>query len=229
MTSPDDNLPVIGISMGEPNGIGPEVVVKALADPALHDAARFVVYGRNELLTLAADRAGIRPYWFRVAHGSDRARGSLLPPVTVVDFHEIDFIPPHEAAPCRTGGHLSKPFVEEAIADALGTEDADYSDAACSDAGRRRLGVGGRHHRFGGALRALSAECARGGRGPVRAPSQPTGRAPPATEYCSRCSRGTCLLRPTSGHESPNRRLAAVRSRSRSICTSSLASPVCPS
>jgi 4-hydroxythreonine-4-phosphate dehydrogenase len=119
MTSPDDNLPVIGISMGEPNGIGPEVVVKALADPALHDAARFVVYGRNELLTLAADRAGIRPYWFRVAQGSDRARGALLPPVTVVDFHEVDFIPPHEAAPCRTGGHLSKQFVEEAIADSL--------------------------------------------------------------------------------------------------------------
>ena len=31
---------------------------------------------------------------------------------------------------------------EEAIADALGTEDADYSDAACSDAGRRRLADG---------------------------------------------------------------------------------------
>merc|ERR1719321_2001659 len=31
---------------------------------------------------------------------------------------------------------------EEAIADALGTEDADYSDAACSDGGRRRLADG---------------------------------------------------------------------------------------
>jgi 4-hydroxythreonine-4-phosphate dehydrogenase len=119
MTSPDDNLPVIGVSMGDPSGIGAEVVVKALADPSLHDTARFVVYGRNELLTLAADRAGIRPYWFRVAQGSDRARGSLLPPVTVVDFHEVDFTPPLEAGPCRTGGHLSKQFVEEVISDAL--------------------------------------------------------------------------------------------------------------
>ena len=119
MTSHDDNLPVIGVSMGDPTGIGAEVVVKALADPSLHETARFVVYGRNELLTLAADRAGIRPYWFRVAQGSDRARGSLLPPVTVVDFHEIDFTPPLEAGPGRTGGHLSKQFVEEAIADAL--------------------------------------------------------------------------------------------------------------
>ena len=88
MTSHDDNLPVIGVSMGDPTGIGAEVVVKALADPSLHETARFVVYGRNELLTLAADRAGIRPYWFRVAQGSDRARGSLLPPVTVVDSRD---------------------------------------------------------------------------------------------------------------------------------------------
>ena len=113
------DIPVIGISMGDPLGIGPEVVVKALADPALHEQARFIVYGRNELLTLAADRAGIRPYWYRVAHESDRAQGELLPPVTVIDFNETEFHPPRDAKPDRTAGHLSKAFVEEAIADAL--------------------------------------------------------------------------------------------------------------
>ena len=80
------DIPIIGVTMGDPLGIGPEVVVKALADPELHARARFVVYGRNEMLTLAADRADIRPYWYRVAQGSDRAQGELMPPVTVVDF-----------------------------------------------------------------------------------------------------------------------------------------------
>ena len=42
--------PVIGVTMGDPLGIGPEVLVKALADPAVRRLARFVVYGRNETL-----------------------------------------------------------------------------------------------------------------------------------------------------------------------------------
>jgi 4-hydroxy-L-threonine phosphate dehydrogenase PdxA len=46
--------PLIGITMGDPLGIGPEVVVKALADAALRGAARFVVYGDNELRLAAA-------------------------------------------------------------------------------------------------------------------------------------------------------------------------------
>ncbi len=110
---------MIGVSMGDPLGIGPEVVVKALADPDLHREARFIVYGRNELLTMAADRCGIRPYWYRVAKTSDRAQGRMLPPVTVVDFDETEFHPPSEARSDITSGHLSKAFVEEAIADAM--------------------------------------------------------------------------------------------------------------
>ncbi len=117
MAEPTD-IPVIGISMGDPLGIGPEVIVKALADSELHHRARFVVYGRNELLTMAADRASIRPYWYRVAQSSERATGNLMPPVTVVDFDEVDFLPPTEPGPHRTAGHLSKAFVEEAIVDA---------------------------------------------------------------------------------------------------------------
>ncbi len=117
--SGNDQIPVIGVSMGDPLGIGPEVVVKTLADPELHRRARFVVYGRNELLTLAADAARIRPYWYRVAQGTERASRDLLAPVTVVDFDETEFHPPSECRPDRIAGHLSKAFVEEAIGDAL--------------------------------------------------------------------------------------------------------------
>jgi 4-hydroxythreonine-4-phosphate dehydrogenase len=39
------HLPVIGITMGDPAGIGPEIVVKALSNPALRAMARLLVLG----------------------------------------------------------------------------------------------------------------------------------------------------------------------------------------
>ena len=112
---------VIGISMGDPQGIGPEVVVKALADPEIRSKARFVVHGRNDLMNLAADRAGIHPYWFRIAHESPRAKRELLPPVTVVDYHSEDdwMVEASVPGPTKEGGIISKKFVEAIIADAM--------------------------------------------------------------------------------------------------------------
>jgi 4-hydroxythreonine-4-phosphate dehydrogenase len=43
-------LPTIAISMGDPAGIGPEVLVKALADPSLSDLARWVIVGDGAIL-----------------------------------------------------------------------------------------------------------------------------------------------------------------------------------
>ena len=42
-----EQRPVIGIAMGDPEGIGPQVVVKALAGPAIQALGRFVVFGQN--------------------------------------------------------------------------------------------------------------------------------------------------------------------------------------
>jgi len=117
------SLPVIGITMGDPLGIGPEVVVKALDDPTLRKSARFVVYGRNARLTLAADRSRIHPLWFRVAAGSDRAHEPLLGDVTVLDYatdaDEDEPIAALTPGPTRAGGLASKRFVEDAVTDAL--------------------------------------------------------------------------------------------------------------
>ena len=48
---------IIGVTMGDAAGIGPEVIVKALADPNIRKAAKFVVFGMNEQLCYAADAA----------------------------------------------------------------------------------------------------------------------------------------------------------------------------
>ena len=45
---PPRGKPTIGITMGDPAGIGPQIVVKALMDPRLRTSARLVIYGLNE-------------------------------------------------------------------------------------------------------------------------------------------------------------------------------------
>jgi 4-phospho-D-threonate 3-dehydrogenase / 4-phospho-D-erythronate 3-dehydrogenase len=47
-------LPIIAISMGDPAGIGPEVIVKALARASVHSMCRPVVVGSAEVLRRAA-------------------------------------------------------------------------------------------------------------------------------------------------------------------------------
>ena len=47
---------VIGITMGDAGGIGPEIVVKALADPAIRRLAKFIIFGLSEQLEYASDQ-----------------------------------------------------------------------------------------------------------------------------------------------------------------------------
>ena len=111
--------PTIGITMGDPGGIGAEVIVKALADPHVRRSARFVIYGLNELLAYAADQLEIDPYWFRVQHDASRTSRPITESVVVLDFDEFDGFLQAGHRPTRQSGLASKAFVEEAITDAL--------------------------------------------------------------------------------------------------------------
>ena len=68
--------PLIGISMGDPLGIGPEVLVKALADAELRRRARFVIFGLHDVLEVAADQAEINPFWWREPYDQSVRIGS---------------------------------------------------------------------------------------------------------------------------------------------------------
>ncbi|HED54505.1 MAG TPA: 4-hydroxythreonine-4-phosphate dehydrogenase PdxA [Phycisphaerales bacterium] len=57
--------PTIAISMGDPGGIGPEVLVKALAERDRRTSARFLVLGSAQPMQDAAERAGIAPFWWQ--------------------------------------------------------------------------------------------------------------------------------------------------------------------
>ena len=121
--APADNAPaakpVIAVTMGDPAGVGPEVVVKALADPVLRRRARFVVFGMNELLSYAADLAEIEPFWFRLQHDSPRAAYALTHDVVVLDYDEYSMLGASIHQPTKQGGQASIRFIEDAIAAAL--------------------------------------------------------------------------------------------------------------
>jgi len=54
-----DKLPLIGITMGDPAGIGPEVIVKALQDADVISLCRPVIFGDRGLLEREAAQLGI--------------------------------------------------------------------------------------------------------------------------------------------------------------------------
>jgi len=110
------NKPVIGITMGDPAGIGPEVIVKALSDPEVRKLGRFVIYGMNELLAYAADLTEIEPYWHRLQHDADRAGHALVHDVVCLDYDEYSMLGMSHSQPTKQGGQFSRRFLDDAIA-----------------------------------------------------------------------------------------------------------------
>jgi 4-hydroxythreonine-4-phosphate dehydrogenase len=103
--------PVIAITMGDPAGIGAEVIVKALADPEVRQQGRFIVYGLHELISYAADLAEINPFWWRQPHETVRRIESG---VLVADFDEFEIMGTAVARSSEQGGQASMRFLEEA-------------------------------------------------------------------------------------------------------------------
>lgn len=127
--NPGPRKPVIGITMGEPAGIGPEVIVKALADPALRRQARYVIFGMNELLAYAADLAEIDPFWWRLQHDSPRAGYDLVHDVVVLDYDEYSMLGSAVHRPTRLGGQASLRFLDDAVAAARRSHEEGGIDA----------------------------------------------------------------------------------------------------
>jgi 4-hydroxythreonine-4-phosphate dehydrogenase len=59
MSDEPSTPPIIAVTMGDPAGIGPEVVLKALSDRTVATLARWVIVGDQTVLDRAAERSGI--------------------------------------------------------------------------------------------------------------------------------------------------------------------------
>ena len=108
-----NHRPLIGVTMGDPLGVGPEVIVKALADTELRRRARFLIYGFHDALELAADQAEVDRFWWREPydHGPRVASGVL-----VADFDDVLSPRLSDARQAdEVAGAASFRFVEEGI------------------------------------------------------------------------------------------------------------------
>ena len=100
--------------MGDPGGIGAEVIVKALADESLRTRAMFTIYGIDELLSYAADLAELNPFWLRRPHDdSDTAEADVV----IADFDEFGLDTRPLRKPTAEGGKASMKFLDEATND----------------------------------------------------------------------------------------------------------------
>ncbi|MFH1418288.1 MAG: 4-hydroxythreonine-4-phosphate dehydrogenase PdxA [Planctomycetota bacterium] len=115
--SPRD-VPTIGITMGDPAGIGAEVAIKALADHSLRERANFIVYGLHEHIACASDLAELLPFWKRMPQ-VDVAAGNAPPSppqgVVIADFDDCPINGRLLRKPTAEAGRASMRFLDEAI------------------------------------------------------------------------------------------------------------------
>lgn len=141
--------PKIAISLGDPGGIGPEVIVKALADPALRKRAHFRILGSQASLDAAAHAANIEPFWWRVGAQTPAAETAGVHDVVLLDYEPGG--ERHAPRVAKSSGELSFRFVEDAIAQAkLPADHPLHADAIVTGPINKAAWAKAGHQRFPG-------------------------------------------------------------------------------
>lgn len=144
--------------MGDPGGIGPEVVVKALADDTLRRRAWYCVLGPAWALEAAAAAAGLPPFWTTLPPGVEADASGDRAEVVVLD----DGSPPSagEPRPTAAGGQASFRAVEQAIAMALlPARDPRHVDAIVTGPISKQAWSLAGHGQYPGHTELLAARC----------------------------------------------------------------------
>lgn len=78
----------IGISMGDPNGIGPEVILKTLAQPGMTDDIIPIIYGSQRLFNHYLKVFELEEFKFHIVKDTDSAKPKK---VNLIDIAKEDF------------------------------------------------------------------------------------------------------------------------------------------
>ena len=88
----DREQPLLALTLGDPSGIGPEVVVKALADPHTSESFQPLVIGNLGALARANGQVGSTVPFHEVASADEAiASGESVPVISLGDFDVSDF------------------------------------------------------------------------------------------------------------------------------------------
>jgi 4-hydroxythreonine-4-phosphate dehydrogenase len=120
-------VPTVSISMGDPGGIGPEVIVRALADKARRRSARFMIHGSSKIMHQAAEVCGVEPFWWQIDARSGLRSSVGAHPVVLLDTdpraEEQGVLVRALREAHKVSGALSFHWLSEAIEDAKRGED----------------------------------------------------------------------------------------------------------
>ena len=113
--------PILGISMGDPFGNGPEITVRALADEAVYDRCKPLVVGDETSMRYALKVAekvnGIKldlnvvktPAEGKYTHGTiDLLDLGLVPAESIPDTSDLDEPKPFKVGACAIGGETTE-------------------------------------------------------------------------------------------------------------------------
>lgn len=108
--------PLIGLTVGDPAGIGPEIVVMALQETAAREAVRGVVYADRSVLERAVETLGLTVELNAV---TDPAAGAFAP--GIIDFVDVGALSqaPVFGRISAEGGRAGYGYLVRAIEDAL--------------------------------------------------------------------------------------------------------------
>ncbi len=113
--------------MGDPGGVGPEVLVRALHDRTRRASARFMIHGSSHAMHNAAHACNIEPYWWRVDARSPLASTLASHDVVLLDEDpaqaEQGREPDFPAKPSTHSGAMSFDWVLRAIDDTKRSQD----------------------------------------------------------------------------------------------------------
>ena len=148
--------PILGISMGDPFGNGPEITVRALSDATVYDRCRPLVVGdatsMGYALKVAEKVHGIKlnlnvvssPAEGKYEYGTiDLMDLSLVPADSIPDTSDLDEPKPFKVGACAIGGEASFQYVVKVIQLAMAGEiDATVTNALSKEA----INMAGHHY-----------------------------------------------------------------------------------
>lgn len=108
------HLPIIGITMGDPSGVGPEIIIKALSDPEIYSFCRPVILGDAFVLSLYLKNASKLPVMIHEITEADRTEGIS----GQIDFIPLSRLKPDLAvpgSPSKEGGKAMAGYIIGAV------------------------------------------------------------------------------------------------------------------
>lgn len=82
-------IPTLGITIGDVNGIGPEVIIKSVLDHRIFDMVNLVVYGHGKVLSHYKNLLEIQKFSFNQTQSADQIRYKKLNVINCVEDIEV--------------------------------------------------------------------------------------------------------------------------------------------